>query len=207
MRRPTKCCGDSGWHALGRRGDRGHVEPMLTLRFATREHATLRAFTLLEIVLALAILAGSLAALGEVMRLADHNAELVEGESQAQTLAESVMAEILAGARPLSNVNGTEFPLATEPRWQHWVAVEPTERDELLLVRVTVAQQLPPEQQPARYELARWVINPDYLPSTTPQQQTPSQGSSTSGTGGTGTSGSSTGFGAGGGNPAGGQQQ
>ncbi len=38
-------------------------------------------FTLLEIILALAILAGSLAALGEVMRMADQNASLTRDET------------------------------------------------------------------------------------------------------------------------------
>ena len=56
-------------------------------------------FTLLEIILALAILAGSLAALGEVMRLADQNASLTEDETQAQILAASVMDELVAGCR------------------------------------------------------------------------------------------------------------
>ena len=54
-------------------------------------------FTLLEIILALAILAGSLAALGEVMRLADQNASMTRDESQAQILASSVMDELVAG--------------------------------------------------------------------------------------------------------------
>jgi general secretion pathway protein I len=168
-----------------------------------------RAFTLLEIVLALAILAGSLAALGEVMRLADRNAELVQGETQAQVLAESVMEEILAGSRSLTNVNGALFPLETEPRWQHWIAVEPTDRDELLLIRVTVAEQLPPELQPARFELVRWVLNPDSLPATPQQSSSSTTGSGTNtslGSGSTESSGSA-GLGAGGGNPAGGRQQ
>jgi type II secretion system protein I len=122
-------------------------------------------FTLLEIVLALAILAGALAALGEVMRLAGQNAELVEGETQAQVLAESVMAELLSGARPLSQVNGEVFNMATDPRWEYWITLEPTERNELLLVRVAVSQQLPPEMEPARYELIRWMLDPETLPS------------------------------------------
>jgi len=197
-----------GWHALGRFCDRGHVWlNMLTLRCATREHATRRpGFTLLEIVLALAILAGALAALGEVMRLADQNAELTEGETQAQVLAESVMAELLSGARPLSTVNGAVFNLDTEPRWEYWVALEPTERRELLLMRVAVAQQLPPEMQPARYELVRWVLNPDYLPSQTQETSSTTSGTET-GTGTSNSSGSSSAFGdANAGSSAGGQQ-
>ena len=53
------------------------------------------AFTLLEIILSLAILAGSLAALGEVMRLADQNASMTGDETQAQILAASIMDLLL----------------------------------------------------------------------------------------------------------------
>ena len=80
--------------------------------------------------LALAILAGALAALGEVMRLADQNAELVEGETQAQVLAESVMAELLSGARPLSSgQRGRCSIMVRRPaRGNTGSALEPTER-------------------------------------------------------------------------------
>jgi type II secretion system protein I len=150
-------------------------------------------FTLLEIVLALAILAGSLAALGEVMRLADENAEKVQGETQAQVLAESLVAELLCGARPMSTINGAVFDPSADPRWEYWVALEPTERQELLAIRVTVSEQLPPELQPARFELVRWVLDPDYLPSETQDSSSSTSGSDTGSGAGTDSSGSSSG--------------
>ena len=93
-------------------------------------------FTLLEIVLALALLAGALAALGEVLSLARQNARSTQDETEASLRAESVMAELLAGSR--------EF-------------------EELLLVRMTVQQKLPDQQRPARVRLARWVLHPDFV--------------------------------------------
>ncbi len=75
------------------------------------------AFSLLEVVLALAILAGALAALGEVMRLGDENATAAAAEAQAEMLAESVMSEILVGARALESVNGAVLPLDDDPQW------------------------------------------------------------------------------------------
>jgi type II secretion system protein I len=137
-------------------------------------------FTLLEIVLALAILAGALAALGEVMRLADRNAEMTRSETQAQMLAESVMEQLLAGARPLSSVTSAVFDLVTEPRWEYSIAIEPTQRRELLLVRVAVAEQIAPELQPARFELVRWMLNPDYLPAASSSSTSDSGGGSSS---------------------------
>ena len=135
-------------------------------------------FSLLEIVLALAILAGALAALGEVMRLGDQNAAAAGDETQAELLAESVMSELLVGARPLGNVNGATLELEAEPQWVLSVTVEPTEFKELLAVRVSVAQQLAPELQPARCDLVRWLPNPDYLPSSAAQESTTTTDSS-----------------------------
>jgi len=142
-------------------------------------------FSLLEVVLALAILAGALAALGEVMRLGDENAAAAADEAQAEMLAESVMSEILVGARPLASVDGAVLPLVDDPQWSLSIAVQPTEYQELVAVQIAVAQQLPPEQDPARCDLIRWVPNPDYLPATQQSQSSSSTSSSTDG--GTGT--------------------
>jgi prepilin-type N-terminal cleavage/methylation domain-containing protein len=145
-------------------------------------------FTLLEIVLSLAILAGSLAALGEVMRLGDRNAEMVRDESQAQVLASSVMDELLAGSMQMMAVNRVPFEYQSEPQWVYSVAFEPTHYVELLLARVRVEQDLPPEREPARFELVRWVANPDLVASATNEA---GSSQSSSGGGSSGTSGSS----------------
>ncbi|MEX2092072.1 MAG: prepilin-type N-terminal cleavage/methylation domain-containing protein [Pirellulales bacterium] len=139
-------------------------------------------FSLLEVVLALAILAGALAALGEVMRLGDQNAAAAADESQAEMLAESVMSELLVGARSLANVSGAVLPLEDDPPWAVSIEIQPTEYQELVAVRVSVAQQLAPVQQPARCDLVRWLPNPDYLPAATQQSSTQQSSSSTSST-------------------------
>jgi type II secretion system protein I len=153
-------------------------------------------FTLLEIILSLAILAGALAALGEVMRLADRNAQLVRDESQAQILASSVMDELLSCSRPMAEVNQEAFEYNTDPPWLYSIAFDETPYVELVLARVRVEQQLPPEQQPAHFELVRWVPNPDYISTDTSQQSTSTSGSSSS-------SSSSSGFGSSGTGPQG----
>ena len=119
-------------------------------------------FTLLEIILSLAILAGALAALGEVMRLGDQNAALARDETQAQILASSVMDELLAGVRPLSNVNGATLDLPAEPPWVYSIEVTQSPQYlELLVIRVRVEQQLDPRLDPAAFDLVRWVLNPE----------------------------------------------
>ena len=160
-----------------------------------KRNQTRSGFTLLEIVLALAILAGALAALGEVLRLASLNAEHARDESQAQLLASSVMAELVSGARQLTNVNQAELPIDAQPRWEYSIAIEETPYQELLLVRVQVAQQLPLEKQPRRFELVRWFSNPDYAVATSTASESDSQssGSTTSADSSSGTSSSSSG--------------
>lgn len=148
-------------------------------------------FTLLEIILALAILSGSLAALGEVMRVADVNAAKVRDETDAEFLADSVMAELISGARTLQNVSETPFDSDSEPPWVYSIEVGSTQYDQLVSVHVSVAQQLEPQLQPARCELVRWLPNPDYLSTDSSPSASGSGTSGTSGPSGTGQSGGS----------------
>jgi type II secretion system protein I len=156
-----------------------------------------RGFSLLEVILALAILAGSLAALGEVMRMAGQAARLTESETQAQILAASVMDELASGARQLSAVSQSELDSTANPPWVYSVALEDTGYQQMVAVRVTVSQQLDSRLQPAHFELLRWMPNPNYVaPQTDDQSQ--SSSSSSSSTSGSSSSGSSSGSGSGG---------
>ena len=121
------------------------------------------AFTLLEIILALAILAGSLAALGEVMRAADRNAALTRDETQAQILASSIVDELASGARTLAAVSQHSFDVDQDQQWVYSIALEDTGYAELVGVRVIVEQRLEAQLQPARFELVRWLPNPDAM--------------------------------------------
>jgi prepilin-type N-terminal cleavage/methylation domain-containing protein len=163
-------------------------------------NATAGGFTLLEIILSLAILAGSLAALGEVMRLADQNAALSRDETDAQIIATSIMDELLAGYRALTPVDQMVLNPDVDPPWLYSIAVDQTQYADLISLRVLVEQQLQPELAPARFELVRWMMNPEYVP---PETQNNSQSSSTTSSSGgsSGSSGSSTSLGGAGGSP------
>src|SRR3954453_8218798 len=108
-------------------------------------------FTLLEVILSLAILAGALAALGEVMRLADRSASTAEDETQAQILAASIMDELAAGSPALSAVEQSPLDTGDDPPWVYTVELGQTQYDELVSVRVRVEQQLDPRLQPAQF--------------------------------------------------------
>jgi prepilin-type N-terminal cleavage/methylation domain-containing protein len=137
-------------------------------------------FTLLEVILSLAILAGALAALGEVMRLADQTASMTEGETQAQILAASVMDELASGARQFSAASQAPLDSNADPPWVYSIALENTGYNELVAVRVSFEQKLDARLQPARFELVRWMANPNYTPPDTSDQSNSSTSSSTS---------------------------
>jgi type II secretion system protein I len=141
---------------------------------------TLHGFTLLEIILALAILAGALAALGEVMRLADRNAAMTQDETEAQILASSLMDELVCGARSVAAVNRVALEIDSNPPWLYSIALESTGHDELVAVRLLVEQQLEANLQPARFELVRWLPNPDFVPADTGEQSSSSSSSTMS---------------------------
>lgn len=146
-------------------------------------------FSLLEIILSLAILAGALAALGEVMRQSDRNASLSSDETRAQIIASSIMDELIAGSRPATAANRTVYDPEDDPPWLYSVAIENTSYAELVGVRVLVEQELEPQLRPAKYELVRWVMNPDFVAQS--QSQTESSASSSARSGSSSSSGSS----------------
>jgi general secretion pathway protein I len=152
-------------------------------------------FTLLEIILSLAILAGALAALGEVMRSADQSATTAEDETQAQILAASVMDELVAGSRELTAANQVPFDTNQNPSWVYSIALEQTAYDELIAARVRVELQANAQLQPANFELVRWLPNPNYQSTSTDQQSSSSTSSTSSGSSSSSTGSSSSGSG------------
>jgi prepilin-type N-terminal cleavage/methylation domain-containing protein len=161
-------------------------------------------FSLLEIILSLAILAGSLAALGEVIRQADRHASLSGDETRGQIIASSIMDELIAGYRPLTSVNQMVYDATMDPPWQYSIAVETTAFTELICLRVLVEQQLSPELQPARFELVRWIIDPSLTTGgaeteSESESSSSSSSSSTSSSSSSSSGGSSSGGGGGGG--------
>lgn len=139
-----------------------------------------RAFTLLEVILALAILAGAMAALGEVMRLADQNATMTEAETQAQILAASLMDEFVSGSRELDVADQQPLVEDSDPPWVYSVAIENTSLDELVAVRVRVEQKMDARLQPPRFELVRWMPNPNSVSTETSDESNSGNSSSSS---------------------------
>ncbi len=169
-------------------------------------------FTLLEVILALAILAGSLAALGSVARISFENAERAAIEAEAELVASTVFEQLESGQISLTAVEDAAWSDSASPfTWTYSVAIADTAFSELLSVSVRAQTLLPEETRPIGVNLSRWVINPDYLAAQaesseeeaeeTTEESSDSSSSSTSGSG----TGAGTGGGTGGGNTQGGR--
>lgn len=120
-------------------------------------------FSLLEVILAMAILAGAIAILGESSRQALRNATVAKDMARAQLLCETKLAEIAAGITPLEPIEGAAFDTITEPgepAWLYSIETDPTDEDGLISVRLTVTRDLPPEERPIRFSVVRWFSDP-----------------------------------------------
>lgn len=139
-----------------------------------------RGFTLLEVLLALAILVGSLATIGVLVDQGLKNAHRTAAISKAQLYCESKLAEISAGVVLPAPISGA--PLDIDPEWTYSVAVTPDAIDPALLsVRVTVAELVAPPLRPVEFSLVRWVTDSSAASTeTNSTTSSTSSGSSTS---------------------------
>ncbi len=145
-----------------------------------------RAFSLLEVILALAILSGAIAVLGELARQGLENTRIARELACAQLICESKMAEIVAGAELPETVQG--LPVETievpgETGWLYSIEVSETGQPGLISVAVTVVQDIPSQSRPVQCTLVRWMLDPS-LQWASLEQDTESSGASSSSGGG-----------------------
>jgi Tfp pilus assembly protein PilV len=145
---------------------------------------------LLEVILALAILGGSIAVLGEINRLALQNARGARDLAHAQLLAESKLAEIQAGITTTDEVDNAAFdsssdsPDPADPGWLYSISSQSTDEDGLISVRVTVTRDAPASQHPLKFSLVRWVKDPNYTYTPPTSASGATSSSTSSGAGG-----------------------
>jgi prepilin-type N-terminal cleavage/methylation domain-containing protein len=180
----------------------GQRPGQVPINAAARRLMNARGFTLLEVILALAILAGSLAALGSVARISFENAERAAIEAEAELVASTVFEQLESGQISLTAVEDAAWSDAASPfTWTYSVAIADTAFSELLNVSVRAQTLLPEETRPIGVNLSRWVINPDYLAA---QAESSEEEESTDESSGSSSSSSTTGSGTGGGTGGGG---
>jgi prepilin-type N-terminal cleavage/methylation domain-containing protein len=141
-----------------------------------------RAFTLLEVMLSLAILVGALAALSELGRTGGRCAKISRDMTRAEMLCEGVMNQVTSGLISPESVQRQSVvdpvkgnSLATDDDiapWVYSIDLQTIDQDGLIAVTVTVAQDLPAEQHPIGYSLIRWIPDPDIETSDTSSTST-----------------------------------
>ena len=121
-----------------------------------------RGLSLLEVVLAIAILGSALAVIGNLVYLGSRSASNARLYSEAQILCDSKMAEIAAGVLPAESTSGSSIEEA--PDWVYAVEVFAAEHVGLLTVRVTVQQAPSVTADPTPFTLTRLIPDPNYEP-------------------------------------------
>jgi hypothetical protein len=144
-----------------------------------------RAFSLLEVVLSMAILVGAIAVTGELVRLGTMSAASARDLTQAQLICESKMAEIVAGIMLPDAVSNAPYELDPAQEWLYSVETATVDTPGLVLLRVTVTQNLPAHQRPVEFSLTRLIQDPNVALAAPQAIDTGAATSSaTSGTGG-----------------------
>lgn len=125
-------------------------------------------FSLLEVVLALGILAGAMVVLGELARQGLQHARSTRDLAQAELICESKMAEIAAGLVAPETV--AESPVEADPstnqKWLYSIDVIPVGEEGLLSVCVTVTDNTAGDAPTQKVSLTRWMVDPEWTPST-----------------------------------------
>jgi len=149
-----------------------------------------KGMSLLEVVLALAILAMSAAILATIARTATDNGLIAHRLATAQILAESKMAEVVTGAIPLQGAVGWMQITDTVPSgiWYYQVQTETGTRKDMVGIRLSVTDQAGMDENKEVFYIVRWMIDPnlglDTLPSQTDATGAASSAGGSSGTGG-----------------------
>jgi general secretion pathway protein I len=134
-------------------------------------------FTLLEVILALALLAGAMAMLGELCRLGLRNAQEARDLTRCEMVCDSIVSQIVAGAMATSAVSGAAWD--EDPRWLYTVDTQTTNQAGLIQLHVTVARDLPPEKHPVQCTIYRWMVDPGLEQAEAAQAQSAAENSTT----------------------------
>ncbi|MFO0011523.1 MAG: prepilin-type N-terminal cleavage/methylation domain-containing protein [Planctomycetota bacterium] len=155
--------------------------------------------SLLEVVLALSILAMSAGILASITMTAVNNGMMGHRLATAQILADSKMAEVLTGAISIQGAVG--WTMITDPvpdgTWYYRLETTITGNQGMVGVRLAITDEIGMADNAELFHVARWMIDPA-LGLDKPPTSTSGTGTSPTGTGTSSTStGTATGFGGG----------
>lgn len=101
---------------------------------------TRRGLSLLEVIIAIGILAGSAALLSQMVDLGTRHIERAERITEAQALAHNLLNEMIVGTRPWQ-VLETPEPVDAWSAWDYRVSIDPVGLGELSRVTITVEER------------------------------------------------------------------
>ena len=130
-----------------------------------RSQCDCRGFTLFEVILALAIAGMAMGIISQIIWSGMNNARMTENLVQAELLAESVMAEVMAGVRPMESADEESFDdesgLEDLEKWVYSIQITPIgDEEELTEIRVTVHEDTD-KAGATSFSLSRWILTPE----------------------------------------------
>lgn len=153
-----------------------------------RKHTHRRAFTLLEVILALAILGLALATLGAAVGRSHQNARRAADQAELCFAAASLLDEVIVGARPLTAIDSEPVADALDPTAPPVALVSlRIENGPLEGVLVLYASARPDDLAAGPLEtvdLVRWVVDPALTESASAAASSGTGASGSTGTGG-----------------------
>ena len=117
--------------------------------------------SLIEVILALAILGGSMVMLGHLVRLGAGHAVDAQNISTAYLHCQSILGQVAGQALPATAVQNTPVPL--DPEWVYSIDVQGLDLEALISVRVTVTSATDTSPYATSATLTRWMIDPVWM--------------------------------------------
>jgi prepilin-type N-terminal cleavage/methylation domain-containing protein len=142
-----------------------------------------RGFSLIEVMLAAAILLGCVIVLSELAGIGREHAAAAEDLSTAQRLCQNRMAELVSGIGLLAEVDNEE--MLEDPAWRCSVHLEPARVPGLVSVKVTVNCEANGKRRAREFSLVRWIRDPAYSPAADENAPTTPDAAAPTGPGGT----------------------
>jgi len=119
-----------------------------------------RGLSLLEVILSIAILGGSMVVIGHLYNLGFRSAQNAQFRSEANRLADSKMAELAAGVIPAESTSDAEIEDA--PGWQYSIEIEDSLQPGLFLATVFVKRESESDILADGLSIVRFIPDPDY---------------------------------------------
>ena len=117
--------------------------------------------TLLEVILAIAILGSSMAMISELVRVGSVSAARARDYTNAQLICESKLNELIAGAIPIAAATQQQVEdVGLVDLWYFSVVVNPLDTEGLVAVQVLVEKGAEQGQRPTTFSLMRWMVDP-----------------------------------------------